>query len=570
MIQDAHLDKVLAAVQSHTEDELPQVIIDEADWCFLYHLSRARANLIEWLYLTPAMDVLEFGAECGALTGLLSERAGSVTALELDPVKVEISRTRYRKRQNIRYLTGTLANLKEQAKESRFDQIYLIGSLPLAEAYTEKSGETAYGELLSELKDFLKPGGRLIVALPNRFGLKYFAGCREDYFGAPFTGLEDYYYHKGMRTFGKKELSALLSASGFPAFQFYYPYPDYRLMTQLFSEVQPPRSGELNTNLVNFDQDRYVFFDETKVFDSLLKEGLFFELANSFLVVTGETPISDIHYAKYSAERAERFSLRTDLCGSGERRFAKKTALTGPATSHVQGIARRYEALNEYYKGSGLMICPCTEEDGGVTFPFVSGETLQQKIERLVIEDRLEEIRNLLLEYRKKVGAVSLVPFTLTEEFTEVFGEVTLPEGLRATAVSDMDLIFSNILLTKSGAWTVIDYEWTFLFPVPLHFLLYRAWFFAAHQIQSSPALNLKELLREEGITEEEVAQYERMERHFQEYVLGGHIPERDLLLPIGHRITPITDMDEAYRKATEAQPEKKRFSLFSKHRPEA
>ena len=40
---------------------------------------------------------------------------------------------------------------------------------------------------------------------------------------------------------------------------------------------------------------------------------------------------------------------------------------------------------------------------------------------------------------------------------------------------ADIDLIFSNILLTEDGKRHVLDYEWTFEFPVPAGFLAYRA-----------------------------------------------------------------------------------------------
>lgn len=570
MIQDRHLDKVLQTVQLHSEAELPEEIVKAADWCHLYHLSAARTNLIEWIPVGPDEDVLEFGAECGALTGILAGRAAAVTAVELDPVKTEVNRTRHRERSNITYLTGGLYHCLSEEPEERYDKIFLVGSLPLAEQYVENGGEPAYRILLTELKKRLKPDGRLILALPNKFGLKYFAGCREDYFGAPFTGLEGYYYHKGMKTFGRRELETLLTECGFPEFRFYYPYPDYRFMGSLYSDDRLPQAGELNTNLVNFDQDRYVFFDETKVYDSLIGEGLFPELANSFLVITGQEPVSELVYTKYSIERAEAFWLRTDIGkrGTDGERYAAKTALRETAAEHVRQIASAYEALKTCYAGSGLEPCRCRDKGTHVEFEFLRGETLQQRLERLSVENRTDEITALLDSYRARVSGHAKDTFRMTDGFREVFGEATLPEELRAAAVSDIDLIFSNILLPDGdGPWKFIDYEWTFSFPVPLHFLLYRAYYFASHQIQQTPALNLSDLLRREGITEEESHQYERMELHFQKYVTGDTYPERDLLGPIGNRIIPITDMETAYLEKKDSHGKKKRFPDLRRYR---
>lgn len=548
MIQDQHLDKVLQTVQSHTEEELPAVILEAKDWCHLYHLSKARVNLIEWIEIGSDEEVLEFGAECGALTGFLAEKAGAVTALELDAVKTEINRNRHRLCRNITYICGGLERLKIEAEGARFDKIFLIGSLPLAELYMGKKGDGAYAGLLGELKGFLKPEGRMFLAAPNRLGLKYFAGCREDYFGAPFTGLEDYYYHKGMRTFGKKELSGLLTENGFPEHSFYYPYPDYRFMTQLFSDERLPKAGELHTNLVNFDQGRYVFFDETLVYDGLVKEQLFPELANSFLVVTGKEPVSDLIYAKYSYERADAFQLRTDLRKNRETKewYAKKVPLSPASADHVEGIQKISRELAKAYQNSGIEICPCGEN---VVFPYVSGQTLQEKIESLVIEARYDEVKALIWEYCNRMKRNCKGTFRETKEFRQVFGRAWLPWGLKAMDVSDIDLIFSNIILTEEGGWKVIDYEWTFSFPVPLHFILYRAFFFASHQIRPCEALSLPQLLSEEGITEREQKEYEKMESTFQRYVTGGRMQERDLLIPIGNEILPFAELDKAYRE---------------------
>ena len=155
MIQDQHLDKVLAAVQSNSEEALPGVILEAKDWCFLYHLSRARKNLIEWIPIAPEEEILEFGAECGALTGLLCERAAQVTAVEIDAVKCEINRTRNREKKNLTVISGGLSALQNEKPEKTYDKIFLIGALPLAELYLEETQGNPYQTLLASLKECL-------------------------------------------------------------------------------------------------------------------------------------------------------------------------------------------------------------------------------------------------------------------------------------------------------------------------------------------------------------------------------------------------------------------------------
>lgn len=116
-------------------------------------------------------------------------------------------------------------------------------------------------------------------------GLKYFAGCKEDHLGQYFVGLEGYSDSDGVRTYSKKTLQELLEKCGFGKVQFYYPYPDYKLPDKIYSDQRLPKKGELVNNLRNFDADRMVLFDESKVFDTIIEAGLFPQFSNSFLIV---------------------------------------------------------------------------------------------------------------------------------------------------------------------------------------------------------------------------------------------------------------------------------------------
>ena len=82
-------------------------------------------------------------------------------------------------------------------------------------------------------------------------------------------------------------------------------------MTTLYSDRYLPKVGELSNNIRNFDRDRMLLFDEKKVFDMLIREGLFGQYSNSFLVMTG--PMTDIVYSRFSNDRAEHLSIRTDI-----------------------------------------------------------------------------------------------------------------------------------------------------------------------------------------------------------------------------------------------------------------
>ena len=58
------------------------------------------------------------------------------------------------------------------------------------------------------MKSLLSENGKLFIAIENRFGLKYWAGAREDHTGNYFESLEGYFGNERVKTFSKKELNS--------------------------------------------------------------------------------------------------------------------------------------------------------------------------------------------------------------------------------------------------------------------------------------------------------------------------------------------------------------------------
>ena len=139
--------------------------------------------------------------------------------------------------------------------------------------------------MLRRIAGHLAPGGKLVIAIENRLGLKYWAGCTEDHVGKYFEGLENYPDTKGVRTFSRKELQDLVAAAGNFKTTFYYPYPDYKFPMTIYSDKRLPQKGELKDNFCNFDRYRIQLFNESRVYDSLVDAGLFPEFSNSFLLL---------------------------------------------------------------------------------------------------------------------------------------------------------------------------------------------------------------------------------------------------------------------------------------------
>ena len=307
-------DRLLEIVKTRRENEYDSVIEGERSWSILYHLSHIRENVAAWLPLNASHSVLEIGSECGAITGVLSAMAGHVTCIDLSKKRSEINAYRHRECDNIEILVGNFKEIEPELEE-KYDYVTLIGVLEYADLYI--GGENAFTAMLKTAAGHLIEDGKLFIAIENKYGLKYFAGCKEDHTGKYFEGIEGYCGEHGVQTFGRRQLKELLHEAGMKT-RFYYPYPDYKLPHTIYSDAYLPSPGELRTNIRNFDADRIVSFDEGKVFDSLIRDHMFPDFANSFAVVAAKEEAmcqsEDVPlFVRFASDRAPQYRLATKI-----------------------------------------------------------------------------------------------------------------------------------------------------------------------------------------------------------------------------------------------------------------
>lgn len=275
-------EELLKIASTYREEELNRVIAESGSWPVLYHFSHIRQNILEWMPMKKSDKVLEVGSGCGAITGVLARKAGTVTCIELSKMRSTINANRNKEYDNVEILVGNFQDIEKNLTET-YDYITLIGVFEYSEGYI--GTEEPYVEMLKRIAAHLKPGGKIVIAIENRLGLKYWAGCTEDHVGKFFEGLEGYPETKGVKTFSRRELCNIIETAGAFKTTFYYPYPDYKFPMVIYSDKYLPKKGEIKQNVLNFDRTRIQLFDEGKVYDSLIESNLFCEFSNSFLVV---------------------------------------------------------------------------------------------------------------------------------------------------------------------------------------------------------------------------------------------------------------------------------------------
>ncbi|VAY87967.1 Glycosyl transferase, group 2 family protein [hydrothermal vent metagenome] len=274
-------DELLEIIKSGQDIE--KVLVNDNRWPILYHLSPIRQNIINWYPFKANTTCLEIGGGCGAITGALCDGLYKVKVVELSKRRSTINYERNKHRDNLEIFVGNLNDIKF---DDKFDYITLNGVLEYAGSFTNT--DEPYKDFLKNVKKFLKPNGKLIVAIENRYGLKYFAGAKEDHTAKEFDSITGYTGNKNVRTFGKKELEVLLNESGYPVQEFYYPHPDYKMPMEIYSQHWLPTTQSLLSKAPNFDNERYELFNESEGFRGIIENGQYEFFANSFLVVCGE------------------------------------------------------------------------------------------------------------------------------------------------------------------------------------------------------------------------------------------------------------------------------------------
>lgn len=495
-------DRLLEIVKNSSKVEYQRIIEESGSWPILYHLSPIRGNIVDFLPISKHDKVLEIGSGCGAITDTLSNKAGKVTCVDLSAKRSMVNAYRNQSRDNIEIYVGNFNDI-EPHLDTDYDYVCLIGVFEYGSSYIPSN--TPYEDFLRIIMKHVNKSGRVVIAIENKFGLKYWAGCKEDHNGEYFSSLEGYPNGGSARTFTRQGLEKIFKACKVDNYSFYYPYPDYKLPHTIYSDKRLPAKGELTDNLRNLDRDRLMLFNEGYVYDSILEDEEFPLFSNSYLAVLGSQP--DVHYSKFSNDRSYEYAIRTDITSVG----VKKVALTEEAALHLGKMEEFGSLLKERYKGSDLKINPCTydKETKTAYFPFEKGCTLEELMDEALFNKDMDRFNALFDEFYKKISYNSGVN------------------------VSDYDLIFANILVDGKD-WTVIDYEWSTKELIEPKEIAFRAIYCYLLEDERRNSTDFEYILNKLDINPDLAEKYREQELVFQKKVTGRHKSLGEIRATIG------------------------------------
>ena len=506
---------LLDACKNGKENEL---LKNSDKWPVLYHLSDIRENLVEWCPISEGMDVLEIGSGCGGVTGILSQKARSVTCVELSEKRSLINAYRNREKNNIEILLGNFQSI--EPKLGRYDIITLIGVLEYAKMYIKS--ENPFLEMIKTIKKHIKDDGILIIAIENKMGLKYWNGASEDHTGKMYSGLNDYTSRENVRTFSKNELEKMLEKSGFVQNLFYYPIPDYKLPSTIYSDRCKPLVGRLRTYKKVYSAPRFYNFMEDVVSDQLCSDDKFDYMSNSFLVISKlKTVENEVLYSKYNRERRKEFRIATHIVERHNEKKVEKIPLNELSKAHIVKLVeneKKWEGVLDNVKNIHGEI----KNDKYVS-DYIDGKCLDEFLYDCRLDEKafVESVNKYLIDILTP-NAEKLKPFYITESYKNIFGNKYI-ESAMCSEVTNIDTIFSNLKIHNNEIY-VFDFEWVFDFPIPYKYVLWRAATEAYYQYYAylKNSISYEEYEQKLGFSREETKIYAAMEKNFGYYVYGN------------------------------------------------
>lgn len=185
-------------------------------------------------------DILDIGAGWGQIALPLARAGHQVTALEPTPERLAFIQAAAAQDQVTDNLAFIQASFHQIQFTSRFDLICCIGVLEWTPKFQPGEPRAVQLQFLRSARAALQPGGRLVIGIENRLGLKYLLGAPDDHTGQRHISV----LHAGLAasrhravtggdlrafTYTHAEYEQLFREAGFSGIETHGAFPDYKL-----------------------------------------------------------------------------------------------------------------------------------------------------------------------------------------------------------------------------------------------------------------------------------------------------------------------------------------------------
>ncbi len=233
-------------------------------------------------------------------------------------------------------------------------------------------------------------------------------------------------------------------------------------------------------------------------------------------------------FVKYSNERNKKYKIKTELVKDGDIKYIKKSPICDDALKHIKKMYESFEILSGMYQNSKIKINKAYSKDGFVLFDYINGYTFESVLDGYLEKEDYKGLFDKILEFEKLIcDSDKIEKFEISEKFINVFGNIEFEKEYYAFSYSNLDLVFSNVLI--NDFYNIVDYEWCFDFPIPIKYILFRAIDTYICLQKNRQVLREKDIFAFLGYSEKEINIFKKMEESFQKFVYEDSFSSNEL-----------------------------------------
>jgi len=341
-----------------------------------------------------------------------------------------------------------------------------------------------YEDFINRLKQNLNDNGKILIAIENRFGLKYWCGANEDHTNKKFDGILGYPNEKSIKTFSKHELEKLASHCKMH-YNMYYVFPDYKFPKIIFNDNSLNKKTYSNY-FPYYSTKMNLFLSENLLYKEIYENKVIPFFANSyFLEFSLKETKPQVDFIKFNNEyRKKEYDLITYLSNN---RIYKK-ANTKDAEKKIKEILN----IHAIAKKCNLPISEIIKDGKEIYSKFLDGENLLDILFNYFSNneyDKIIQTYDKLYEIIKKsVEKEVFDSNTIFEKYN--FAVPKKNNNFKYYKNGFLDIIPSNIMLTNDK-YILIDQEW-YEENVPVEYIMFRCIYYFFDHIDTNHSLALK------------------------------------------------------------------------------
>lgn len=281
-------------------------------------------------------------------------------------------------------------------------------------------------------KQLLNKNGKFLFSMDNRLSLRYFCGDRDPYTNRNFDGIENYRRISNMdfqkqqgRLWDRASIESSLKEVGFTKWQRFSVLPNIETPQLIYAQDYLPEEDLSMRYFPMFHYPETVFLEEQFLYDSLIRNDMFHQMANGYLfecAVDGD--LTDIKHVTLSMDRGETSAMATII--DGNHKVSKK-ALYPQGIRSLECLEKNHSDLKEHR----ISVIEGVLKDDVYQMPYVDAELANVYLQNLLREDKdafireMDKFRERILQSSEHVSPV------LTEyEEREIIKDAPIQNGV--------------------------------------------------------------------------------------------------------------------------------------------